>query len=63
MGKLILLIIILAGLYYIGTNYKSIDIEATKNAVIQTIETKGAIGKVRDGRAKRQKEILDATSF
>ena len=35
MGKLIVLIAVLAGLYYIGS----------------------------DGRARRQKEILDATSF
>ncbi len=63
MGKLILLIVVLAGLYFIGTNYKSIDLEETKNAVIQTIETKGAVGAVREGRARRQKEILDATSF
>ncbi len=63
MGKLIVLIAVLAGLYYIGINYQNVDVEEVKNTVIHNIETKGAVGAVRDGRARRQKEILDATSF
>ena len=63
MGKLLVLIVVLGGLYFIGTNYQSIDLEQTKDAVIHNLETKGAVGTVRNGRMKRQKEILDATSF
>lgn len=63
MGKLIVLIAVLAGLYFIGTNYQNVDIEEAKNTFIHNLETKGAVGAVREGRMQRQKEILDATSF
>ena len=63
MGKLLVLIVVLGGLYFIGTNYQSIDLEQTKDAVIHNLETKGVVGAVRNGRMQRKKEILDATSF
>lgn len=63
MGKLVMLIVVLVGLYYIGTNIQSVDVQAVKDEVMYNLENKGAVGAVKRGRAKRQKELMDAYSL
>lgn len=63
MSKLIVLLLVLGALYYIGTNYKSVDINETKEQLINSVENAGPIGAVREGRMKQQKTIMDAVRF